>query len=150
MNEQAISATLKKVYYKQILIAATLILAAYLLNYFDITGFTLNISEKTVSIVIASLTGVFGVALPVFYRSYFVYDLKNQKEISNDLFLGFEKKILNIALTAPYFLVFSLLLNLPETTHILITLFSLYAAYYYFPSEKKVKFEMKMFRIKAQ
>ena len=150
MNEQAVSATLKKVYFKQLFIAAMLILAAYLLNYFVITGFTLNISEKTVSIVIASLAGIFGVALPVFYRSYFVYGLKNQKEISNDLFLGFEKKILNIALTAPYFLVFSLLLNLPETTHILITLFSLYAAYYYFPSVKKAKFEMKMFRIKAE
>ncbi len=150
MNEQTVSASLRKVYSTQLLIAVVLAGITYLLNYFSITSFTLNVPEKTVSVVLASLAGVFGIALPVFYRSYFIYGLKNQKQISNERFMNFEKKILNIALTAPYFLVFSILMNLSENTHILITLFSLYAAYYYFPSDKKVTFEMKVFRINAE
>jgi len=150
MNEQTVSASLRKVYSTQLLIAVVLAGMAYLLNYFSLTAFTLNVSEKTVSVVLASFAGAFAIALPVFYRSYFIYGLKNKKQISNERFMNFEKKILNIALTAPYFLVFSLLMNLSENTNILITLFSLYAAYYYFPSDKKVKFEMKLFRINAE
>ncbi len=150
MNEQTVSAFLKRVYSTQLLIAVVLAGIAYLLNYFSLTSFTLNVSEKTVSVVLASLAGAFGIAFPVFYRSYFIYGLKNKNRISNKRFMNFEKKILNIALTAPYFLVFSIMMNLPENTHILITLFSLYATYYYFPSDKKVRFEMKVFRINAE
>ncbi len=148
MNEQLVLETLKKVYLKQLFIAAALILLAYLLNYFFETSFSLIIYGKTVSVVISSLAGIFGIALPIFYRSYFVYSLKKKKQVSNELFMSFEKNILNIALSAPYFLIFSLLMNLPETTHILITLFSLYAVYFYFPSAKKIRFELKIFRIK--
>ena len=48
---------------------------------------------------------------------------------------------------APYFVVFTVLLNLSGFYFGTIVIIALYAVYYYYPSEKRVKFEKKLFRI---
>ncbi len=101
-----------------------------------------------ISVVITTLAGIAGIAAPIFYRSYFVYRNRDKKEIMPDDFLSFERVLLTTALLSPYFLVISVLINMNETANMLIALFALYALYYYFPTEKKVRFEMKIFRIK--
>ena len=150
MNQETIENNLKKIYYRLVLLAFFLVAGIYLIKYFMWPSAAVVTHSKIWAITIASLAGVFGLALPIFYRTYFIYKLKNEKRISPQLFLKFEKNILYIALATPYFLILSLGLNLPERSHILIMLFSLYALYYYYPSAKKVAFEMKIFRIKSQ
>jgi len=149
MNQETIEHKLKKLYFRLVLLAFFLITGVYLIKNFISPSAEIAVHSKIWTVAIASLAGIFGLALPVFYRTYFIYKLKNQKHISTQLFLKFEKNILYIALTTPYFLILSLGLNLPERSHILIMLFSLYALYYYYPSAKKVAFEMKLFRINS-
>ncbi len=103
-----------------------------------------------VSLIVISLAGIFGIALPIFYRSYFVYKIRDKKQIQPDAFIRFERVLLSTALLTPYFLIVSLLINMTEPANLLIALFALYAAYYYYPSGKKVRFEMKIFRIKTR
>lgn len=142
------SKILKKTYFLQLLSSVVLVGIAYFLKYHFELSKGGQIPTKTVSLVVISLAGIFGIALPVFYRSYFVYKIRNQKQIDPDAFIRFERILLTTALLTPYFLVVSLLINMAESANILIAIFSLYAAYYYYPSTKKVRFEMKIFRIK--
>ncbi len=148
MDPRETSKILQKIYFWQLIPAAILVAIAYLLNYyFDLTDMNIT-SGKTVMIVITTLSGVMGIAVPVFYRSFFVYKIRDKKQISADTFLSFERVLLSTALLTPYFLAISVLLNMNQTALMLIALFSIYVAYYYFPSRKKVLFEMKIFRIK--
>jgi len=146
MNPVIISKVLQKKYFMQIVFAAILIIGA------DTFKTLLNLNDTSVDqtfmIVIATLAGMTAFAAPVFYRSYFIHKIKDKKKITLEQFIIFERKLISIALMTPYFIIVSILLNLNQTTNILITLFALYAAYFYFPSEKKVRFEMKVFRIK--
>jgi hypothetical protein len=93
------------------------------------------------------LVALFGIALPIFYRALFVNKIRDRKSISVDEFLKFEKKLLVIAMIAPYFIVITILLNLPGFYYGMVVIIALYAVYYYFPSEKRIKFEKRLFRI---
>ena len=137
-------------YYWQLVPAAILLIMAYALTFiFHLADQNLS-AGKTVTIIVTVLSGVIGIALPVFYRSYFVYKIKDQKKIAEDTFLNYERTQITLALLTPYFLIIAVLMTMNQTALILITLFSIYVLYYYFPSEKKVLFEMKIFRIKPQ
>jgi len=142
------SKILKKTYFRQLFFSVFLVGMAFLLKYYFKLSSGAQLPTKTVSLIVIALAGIFGIALPVFYRSYFVYKIRNQKEINPDTFIRFERVLLSTALLTPYFLVVSLLINMAQSANILIALFTLYAAYYYYPSGKKVRFEMKIFRIK--
>ncbi len=142
------SKILKKTYFRQLFSSVILVGIAYLIKYHFKLSNSEQIPTKTVSVVVISLAGIFGIALPIFYRSYFVYKIRDQKQILPDTFIRFERVLLSTALLTPYFLVVSLLINMTEAANPLIALFAIYAAYYYYPSGKKVRFEMKIFRIK--
>ncbi len=148
MNTKETSKFLQKIYFWQLLPAIILIAIAYLLKYYFKLSDTESAPGLTVSVVITTLAGIAGIAAPVFFRSYFVYKNRDKKQILPDDFLSFERLLLTTALMSPYFLVISILINMNETANMLIALFALYAVYYYFPTEKKVRFEMKIFRIK--
>jgi hypothetical protein len=148
MNPKETARLLQKVYYLRLLPAVALIVLAYLLQYFfHLTGNTVA-AGLAVTVAVTTLSGVAGVAIPVFYRSYFVHRVKDKKVVAADEFIGFERALISIALLTPYFLALAMLMNMSQTALILITLFSLYAGYYHFPTEKKVRFEMRLFRIK--
>ena len=148
MDSFDISRTLKRIYFLELLPSVLLIGMIYLLKYHFKLLTTIYIPGYFVSALVLFLTIVIGIALPIFYRSYFVYKIRNQKQISTETFIRFEKVLLIAALVTPYFLFISLLINMKETANLVITMLALYAVYYYFPSEKKVRFEMKIFRIK--
>jgi hypothetical protein len=99
--------------------------------------------------ILVALAAAIGIAFPVFFRSYFVFKIRHKKGISEAIFIRFEKIQMTFALITPYFLVFSIAFDKTNKANIFITILALYAAYYYFPSVRKVKFEMKIFRIKA-
>lgn len=149
MDPATTSKFLRKIYFWQLLPAITLIAVAYLLKYYFKLSDTEPVPSLLVSVVITTLAGVVSVAAPIFYRSYFVYKNRDKKKILPDDFLGFERVLLTTALMSPYFLVISVLINMNETANMLITIFALYALYYYFPTEKKMRFEMRIFRIKT-
>lgn len=148
MDPATTSKFLIKIYFRQLLPAIILIAVAYLLKYYFKLSETEPVPSLLVSVVITTLAGVVGIAAPIFFRSYFVYKNRDKKKILPDDFLGFERVLLTTALISPYFLVISVLINMNETANMLITIFALYALYYYFPTEKKIRFEMRIFRIK--
>ncbi len=103
--------------------------------------------NRIVSVAILVLTALFSLALLIFYRTFFVNKIKDCKSITGYEFLKFEKELIIIVMIATYFVLITVLLNLTGFYYGAIVIISLYAVYYYFPSEKRIKFEKKLFRI---
>ncbi len=147
MNKNEIKKILLNYYLAMLLPAVLLILILYLLKYLSV-NFNYIYASKLTSILILTLSALFSLGLPIFYRSLFVNKVKNLKSVSSPDFIAYEKATIMIALVTPYLLVISLIFNLREIYISFITLFSLYSVYYYYPSDKKIKFETKLFRVK--
>jgi hypothetical protein len=138
---------LKKIYLKLLFPFLILIVLIYLGQFLGIFGRIEKEFGKALSVTLLVLTALFSVALPIFYRSLFANKVKDMKSITVNEFLKFEKNLIIIAMIAPYFVVFTVLLNLSGFYFGTIVIIALYAVYYYYPSEKRVKFEKKLFRI---
>ncbi|HKJ81833.1 MAG TPA: hypothetical protein VJ954_07410 [Ignavibacteriaceae bacterium] len=138
---------LRKTYFKYLFPIVILLVFVYLGQLLEIIKQRELELSRMVSVTILVLVALFSIALPIFYRALFVNKIKDRKTISVDEFLKFEKKLLVIAMIAPYFIVITILLNLPGFYYGMVVIIALYAVYYYFPSEKRIKFEKRLFRI---
>jgi len=147
MTYTEIKKELVNVYIKTIIPAVVLILLVYLLKYLNLLGDSL-LSPKWYSVVLFVLGAAFSLAFPIFYRTVFVNKNQKNKTINVDEFVVFEKKLIILALVVPYLLVLAVPFQMPGFYLGGLMLFSLYSVYYYYPSEKRTVFEMKLFRIK--
>lgn len=92
------------------------------------------------------LSVVFAIALPIFFRTLFANNVRQKKSVSEADLLRFERIFLYIALVTPYIALAGYILELPRFHLGGIVIMALYAVYYYFPSQKRVQFEKRMFR----
>jgi len=138
---------LKKVYMKLLFPFIILLALAYLCQFFEIFQREESEFSRIFSVTLLVLAALFSLALPVFYRTLFVNKIKDRKTITINEFLKFEKDLIVIAMIAPYFVFFTLLISIPEFYSGTVIIIALYAIYYYYPSEKRIKFEKRLFRI---
>ena len=89
-----------------------------------------------------------GVAFPILWRTLFANKNRNRKHITEMELMRFERGCLYIALAAPYFALIGFLLDIPRFHFYGTILASLYAVYYFYPSEKRIKFERRIFRVR--
>lgn len=89
----------------------------------------------------------FGVAGPIFYRSVFAYRQKGLMTVSADALYKFERHLIGIALVAPYLALIAYVLNLPRFHFAGSVLAALYAVYYTYPSDKRIRFDKRIFRV---
>ena len=87
------------------------------------------------------------VVLPLWYRISFVKKMKGKAHTDESDFIKFEKKFLTIASASVYVLIAGYLLALSRIPLSVMLLFVLYALYFYFPSEKRIRSEQKIFRV---
>jgi len=149
MTPQSLSKNLCKIYYQIVIGYLLLIFIIYLLK--DVLELVkINLQQSTLLMqTLVAFSAIVGIGLPIFYRTWFVNKIRQQKNLALNQFIDFEKKLLLLALLTPFFLILGLLLNFNQKALILLTIFSLYALYYYYPSVKKMRFEMQLFRIKT-
>lgn len=148
MAQMSIRQNLKNTYFKLLIPVIAVLGVIYLIKLFGLLEATQIEFIRFISILFFILAAVSSLALPIFYRTLFVSRLKNKKTISLNEFLEFEKKIIIISMLTPYIIIIPLIFNFPGFYFGGIILFALYAAYYFYPSEKRVEFEKKLFRIK--
>lgn len=150
MNANEISKTLKRNYFIQLAPAIFLIVALYFFGGHLKWQGAMPAQKNLPNDIMVALAAIIGIAFPMFFRSFFVFRVRDKKEITMDVFIRFEKILIIFSLITPYFLVLSLAFDLKNKANIFITILALYAAYYYYPSVRKMKFEMKTFRIKDE
>ncbi len=98
--------------------------------------------------IILVLSVVFAVALPIFYRTLFANKIRHQTKTSETKWLKFEQNLIRIALVTPYLTLSAYFLRLSEFHLAGSTLAALYSVYYFYPSEKRIAFERRIFRVK--
>ena len=138
---------LSKYYWHLLLPALVLILLSEMLKVLGLLKPPVFEQKYVFSIVIFSLAALSSVGLPIVRRLFFVEKVKNLKNVNPEIWMKFEKQALQIALLTPYFFFVASALYFINFFYTTIFLLALYACYFYFPSEKRIRFEMRIFRI---
>jgi len=94
------------------------------------------------------LAVVCAVASPLLFRTAFVYAHREAKGTSEGELYQLQRRILMVALIAPYLAVAAAFLELPTVPFTGTVLSAFYAVYYFYPSEKKLRRERRIFRVK--
>ncbi|RMD96200.1 MAG: hypothetical protein D6814_11830 [Calditrichaeota bacterium] len=95
------------------------------------------------------LAVAFSIALPIFYRAWFANKVKHRKALSFAEYFAHEKKLLRMVLVTPYFLPVASIFQFPKFYYAGIVLLAMYSCYFYFPSQKRLTFERRLFRVEA-
>jgi hypothetical protein len=96
------------------------------------------------------LAAVFALAAPIFCRSLFAYRRRHLSEVSPAALFKLECLLMTTALLTPYVALAGYCLQLPRF-HLGVTLLTaLYAVYYYYPSHRRIRLDMTIFRVADQ
>lgn len=139
---------LKRTYFNLLIPAIAGFIIVFFIRQLNLVHSDLYHVPNALAPIIFILSAVFAVALPIFYRTLFANKIRHQTKTSETDWLKFEQNLIRIALVTPYLTVSAYFLQLPEFHLAGSTLASLYAAYYFYPSEKRIAFERRIFRVK--
>jgi len=115
------------------------------LNFIMSGQFVISSVLHSMLFVLSAITAIAG---PLFFRTLFAHSMRKQSQVPAKEFLFFQKKILWISMITPYLAFTAVLCDFPRFFTVAIVLMALYAVYYYFPSQKRIDFDQKIFRVK--
>ncbi|MBU8849049.1 MAG: hypothetical protein KOO65_08265 [Desulfobacterales bacterium] len=115
------------------------------LNFIKPGQFVIPSVMHSLLFILSVITAIAG---PLFFRTLFAHSMRKQTRVPAKEFLSFQKKILWLSLITPYLAFTAVLCDFPRFYSAAIVLMALYAVYYYFPSQKRIDFDRKIFRVK--
>ncbi len=107
--------------------------------------FGVSPAMHTILFVVSAVSALAG---PLFIRTLFAHSIKDRQQSGADLFLRFQKRILWLSQTTIYVALVAVFCDFPRFHAAAIVLMALYALYYYFPSQKRIDFDRRIFRVK--
>ena len=135
-------------YFKVILPAVVCCLIIFILEKMKIDVFLGEIS-KAGTFLLIFLAALFSIVAPLWLRIFFIRKVKGQNEVFMEQFMKFEKTFILLAELSLYVVLIAYVFRVPKMQMVFIALFGFYAAYYYFPSLKRINHEKKLFRVKG-
>lgn len=111
-----------------------------------IDPWVLPLALQPLFFVLAALTSV---AAPLMVRILFAHSLKGSSKADAQSFLQFQQRLLLTALLTPWLAIIVMVFEFQKFYASSIVLMALYAAYYYYPSERRIAFDRKIFRVEA-
>lgn len=88
-------------------------------------------------------------ALPIFLRSLFAHRWREQRQVAEKDFFQLQRAILLVTLPVPYLALIACLLSLPRLHLAGTVLAALYAVYYHYPSDRRIEFDRRIFRVRS-
>jgi hypothetical protein len=143
------SHVLKRTYFTLLLPAVAGFILILALQNSQLVRFSIPQIPSVLSFIIFIISVCFAVALPIFYRTVFANKRRHQTSTAEDDWLKFERNLLYIALVTPYVCLIAQILQLPRFHLAGTIIMALYAVYYYYPSERRIEYERRIFRVKA-
>jgi len=139
---------LQRVYMSLVGPAVALFAALYVVKKLDLvdTG-AIRAAHPMLGMGIFFLGAMFGLALPLLLRTLFVYRHRTAQHIGEDELYRFERQLLLVSLVAPYLAVLAAFFEIRTVYFTMTVLAAFYALYYFYPSEKRVSYERKIFRV---
>jgi hypothetical protein len=139
--------TLQKQYGLMVLPALGLLLTlgpAKSLHLIAPGGFSLPAMLPAALFVVSAITAIAG---PLFLRTVFAHSVRSQQTVRTVEFLAFQRRLLWISQITPYLAFVAVFCDFPRFYAAAIVLMGLYALYYYYPSQKRIGFDKKIFRV---
>ncbi len=99
---------------------------------------------STAIMVFAAITSTI---LPVWYKIILIRKLRNKQKISTQNFVSMQFRIVITVSFSVYWIFPAYLYQLPEMPMVITAFFALYGLYYYYPSQKRIDTEKKIFKI---
>ena len=138
---------LKKTYFVILIPSVLGFVTVYLVrvNYFLKIG-SINYMEIWAP-AIFFLSVTFALALPILYRSFYAHRNRHAKSLSEENLVKFERNLIYITLVTPYLGLTAFLLELPRFYTAGSILMGIYAVYYFYPSQKRIALDRRIFRV---
>ncbi|MCF8051167.1 MAG: hypothetical protein K9L59_08010 [Desulfobacterales bacterium] len=89
----------------------------------------------------------FAAAAPVMMRAVFAHRMRLRKSTPQPAFFRFQQQVLLVSLMAPYAAIGACLMEMPRIYQAGTLLAALYAAYYHFPTKRRLDFDRRIFRV---
>lgn len=140
---------LKRTYFSLLLPAVVGFLVTYVLQHFHLVDWTIPRLTPLLPTVIFIVSVCTAVALPIFYRTVFANNVRHQTSAAQKDWLKFERNLLYIAMATPYVSLIAQILKLPRFHLAGTIVMALYAVYYYYPSQRRLEFDRRVFRVKS-
>ena len=138
---------IKKTYYSLLIPSILGFLIIFFIKTYNLVALgKLKVPEVFAPLVFI-LSVVFAIALPIFLRALFAHKVRRHKSVAEVDFIKFERRLTHVALVTPYLTLISYLFEFPRFYYIGTILTTLYAAYYFYPSQKRMQFEKRLFRV---
>ena len=138
---------LKQGYYRQLLPALAAIGLAAAARSGGLLATASPANARTVGIGLFVLAIAFAAALPVFIRATFAHRVRLDRGVEEAAFIRFQQRLVRAALMTPYLVPACMLMGLPRFYQAGIVLAALYALYYHYPSEQRIGFDRRLFRV---
>ena len=139
--------TLKAHYLKAFSPGVTAFAMLYVL-YKSGVDITFPLGGPAPAAVLVSLAAVTAILAPLWYRLYFARRHQHSKGVAKHALLRFEKRLISMAGLTTYLLIGSFIMQLPRTPFLAVVMLLLYAMYFYYPTEKRIRHDMQIFRTK--
>jgi hypothetical protein len=94
--------------------------------------------------VAAAVTAIAG---PLFLRTLFAHSVRDRCQVDTGRFLMFQRRLLRMSQTTVYLAFAAVLCEFPRFYSAAIVLMGLYAMYYHYPSQQRIDFDKKIFRV---
>lgn len=141
------SAELKQVYYRRLLPALVAIALAAAARTTGLAGMVPPAATKAVGAGLFAAAIAAAVGLPIWIRAVFADRVGQSRGVGEADFARFQRHLITTALVAPYLAAIALTLNLPSFYQAGSFLAALYAMYYHYPSERRIGFDRRLFRV---
>jgi len=139
---------LRRTYFRLLVPVIVGFVVYFVAKTYDLFDFGPTKFHEILAPLLFILSVVFSIALPVFLRTVFAHSVRQKKSVSEADLLKFERTFLYIALVTPFIALAGYILELPRFHLGGTVIMALYAVYYYFPSQKRIQFERRIFRVR--
>lgn len=139
--------TLQKYYMTLVLPGLGLFLILGTVTSLDLVspGWVVISSRVYVTAFVAAV--ITAIAGPIFLRTLFAHSVRARQQVDITGFLKFQRRLLQVSQTTVYLAVAAVWLNFPRFYAAAIVMMGLYAMYYYYPSQRRIDFDKKIFRV---
>jgi hypothetical protein len=137
---------LRKTYFSFLLPSILGFVLACWAKMYDLIKIATGSSMPIIGPSIFVLCIAFAIAFPIFYRTLFAHRNRDLISVSEVKLLKFERRLIYVAMITPYLALTAYFFELPRFYTASAILIGLYAAYYFYPSKRRIAFDKRIFR----
>ena len=138
---------LQRVYYRIAIPCFLLLIAIYL---GEVAGLYFSFEEAPIQInvTLLVLATCFSLVFPIWLKLSFIQSNKKKKSVGKDTYFNYAKRYIILSVSGFYIVPVAYIFQLSKWIMFTIALFAIYSLYFYYPSEKRIESEKKLFRVK--